>query len=44
MATRATFRNASHPRAACTDIRSAYAAPFVCEEDLIPAADPLGDR
>jgi hypothetical protein len=44
MTARAASRNSSRPRAAYSDTASVYAAAFVCKEDIIPAADPLGDR
>jgi hypothetical protein len=45
MTARAASRNSSRPRAAYSDTAAAYAAAVsVCKEDIIPAADPLGDR
>jgi hypothetical protein len=44
MTARVASRNSSRPRAAYTDTASVYVAAFVCKEDIIPAADPLGDR
>jgi hypothetical protein len=44
MTARAASRSSSRVRAAYSDTASVYAAAFVCKEDIIPAADPLGDR